>query len=51
MSFISMLVNSASRIRLFGPAGFVLVLRSNEKGAVYVTDSPVSMDEVALLPR
>jgi hypothetical protein len=38
-------------IRLSGPAGFVLVLRSNEEGGVYVTDSPVSVDEVALLTR
>ena len=30
---------------------FVLVLRSNEEGGVYVTDSPVSVEEVALLPR
>ena len=41
----------ASLGRLFGPAGFVLVLQSNEKGGVYVTDSPVSVDKVALLPR
>jgi hypothetical protein len=38
-------------IRLFGPAGFVLVLRSNEEDGVDVTDSPVSEDKVALLPR
>ena len=47
--FVTQRLNRA--IRLFGPAGFVLVLRSNEKGGVYVTDPPVSVDKVALLPR
>ena len=40
-----------SPIALFGLAGLVLVLRSKEQGGVYVTDSPVSVDWVALLPR
>jgi len=56
---LRMLVNSnfyqrAVRIlrhSLIRSGGLVLVLRSKEKGDVYVTDSPVSVNEVALLPR
>ena len=39
------------RHSLIRSGGLVLVLRSKEKGDVYVTDSPVSVNEVALLPR